>query len=111
MTYKEIFQLAYNKQYNKWHFFPYYLIESGNANEDNCFIELSFIQKWLRDEHRILVNVSFDSYVPDAPAYYAEIHSLSSKNMGEELLSGFLYHKDYDKALAEGIHEALKLLP
>ena len=68
------------------------------------------LQKWLRNEHKIWVNVEFESYLPDVPKYYAEIKSLNSKNMGERLLDGFSLFKTYEEALEQGLLEALKLL-
>lgn len=126
-------RLAKEKGFN-WEYF-YHFNKEGNISENSDIINIgceggletnlhllnndyagiiiacpqSVLQKWLRDEHKIFVNVDFTIYVPNKPKFFATVSSLSSKNMGELLLDGFTLFDTYEQALEEGLQETLKL--
>lgn len=92
-------------------FFTQKDILNAQENGHDCYL-LPFqsqLQEWLRTK-LIFVNVDFDSYKPDVPKYFAEVKSLSCKNMGERLLDGFSLCNTYEEAFEEGLAEGLKIL-
>jgi hypothetical protein len=104
MDFKQFMELAKEKKAP---------ISISKAIENSDIVKLYLLilcQKWLREEHRIFVSVDFESYQPDVPKYSADVHNLSSKNMGERLLDGFTLCDTYEQALMEGVYESLKLL-
>lgn len=75
-------------------------VTSGALDETTV---LAHLQKWLREEHRIFVEVVIMQ--PNAYAF-----TIYSTDEGEELASYKLYSDTYEQALLEGISEGLKLI-
>lgn len=103
-TYKEVFQLAQEKgfelQFTNVDTFEQYFA----APEEWELLELTLIQKWLRDEKKIAVIVDLPSN-----GYYWILHDLSLEQ--DRMISYQKgYSASYEQALLEGINEALKLL-
>lgn len=107
MTYKEVFQLAQDKG-----------MKTPKVYVNNELYCIAYVQKWLRDEHKIHIQ---NSVVPACEGFpngrWGWI--ISNMNKIEDLGKGFeLYEKDrncdaiisYEQALLEGIHNALKLI-
>lgn len=104
ITYKEVFQLAKDKG-SKLRFYAPGLIEVDTENEDNLLLELTLIQKWLRDEHKLYVIVDFPN----------TLHFCRWSIEGESFYTDSRYAKNkdfatYEQALLEGIYQALKLI-
>lgn len=101
MNYKEIFQLAQDKGYTSeitWLSFP--------TLEMYHLVELTLIQKWLRDKHKIIVDVSFDKGIGNtAPTFYCRIYK-GTRDTAKDVPDAAAY----EQALLEGIAEALKLI-
>lgn len=96
--YKEVFQLAKNKGYKLM--YPNKSSITGDALDTANFIELSLIQKWLRDSHKmnvIVINYSIWG-----------IASICSANHSKEIKTPNL--NCYEKVLLSGINEALQLI-
>jgi hypothetical protein len=110
-TFKAIFNLAVAKKYK-----PFHNIERITApNKELTYkqlllIELWLIQRWLFDYKKICISIKAMTHQPDEPKFYPHVMGLSHSNMGEELVTGFLLYDTYDKAMMEGIFEALKLI-
>ena len=71
----------------------------------------TMLNKWIRDNYKILVIVDVD---PDEfnglLNYYPEIKDLSVDKEGLRLLPKRSYHQEYEEALEEGLYEALKII-
>jgi hypothetical protein len=106
--YQEVFQLAKKKGY-KCMFRTY-------VRAEFILLELTLIQKWLRDEHNIVIDI--DSYdvsddverVKDEMWHYSvSVTSPQSRATHNDFVKeGYVTYED---GLLEGIYEALKLLP
>ena len=92
MTCNEVFQLAQDK--------GYYLFDPIRRSD---YIELCMLQKHLRDEHNI--DIEIENQYTDATykCYSAKISAPS----GEELTEHF---NTYEKALLQAIYESLNLI-
>jgi hypothetical protein len=112
-TYKEVFQLAQDKGYKRW------FEDNYGPYGPHDFLELTLIQKWLRDEHKLHIQISV---VPASENFPNGRWGWIIYNMNkiEDLGKGIeLYEKhrncdaiiSHEQALLEGIAEALKLLP
>jgi hypothetical protein len=97
-TYKEVFQLAQERGYK----FKYPTCQVFVEGEPEL-LELTLIQKWLRDEHKILVLidcVSVGELFQPCIKWHKDAHR-------EQYGSGYT---TYEEALLQGIAEALKLI-
>lgn len=79
----------------------------ANGVDTNLLI-LTLIQKWLRDEHKISVEVNstLDSLIAGSPEY----HFGASKWGRNRKYKGSGHHTSYESALLEGIRAALDLI-
>lgn len=114
MTYNELFKLAQEKGYDK----SIILFATGresvtydyNESEIDGLLSLALLQKWLRDEHRVDVNIPISFYDEKITWYNWKIDGFiidrTTSSAGEKLY-GF---DSYEQALLEGINEALKLI-
>lgn len=59
----------------------------------------SLLQRWLREKHRLEINISKDSY----DIYHCMV-------VGDIEIKGPFYDHVYEKALEQGLQEALKLI-
>jgi hypothetical protein len=133
-TYKEVFQLAQDKGYNPIKKTPFTLrccidwmdieVSAGRINADHLpkahdtaklileekeelrLLELTLIQKWLRDEHRINIIVRYSPQI--AQQWFTTIISECYSNKPK--LKDIWNFTTYEQALLEGINEALKLI-
>ena len=110
MNYKEVFQLAQDKGYN-----PEYRVDLSPKEQmsqfadhypsEGRYIDLCLIQKWLRDEHKIEVEVGYTSS-NEGTSYRYGYGTIGKMN--------WIFPRDfkstYEEALLNGIYEALKLL-
>jgi hypothetical protein len=116
MTYKEVFQLAQDKGYKNYLSDIFSDQYTGTRNEGygdleieaevkevEQFLELTLIQKWLREEKQISVVVEDHYSTMDWVARVRPVWALPSEN--GRLCSS------YEQALLFGINEALNLLP
>lgn len=101
MTYKEVFQLAQDKGYSELSYPDF----EGYKYENNILLELTLIQKWLRDEHKTEVVIFPMQFLPKN--YSVEIgNTLTGLQTSHDLK----HFNSYEDALLQGISEALKLL-
>ena len=104
----EVFKLAQEKGY-KLFFHPdqleYYVDEQGNPYVRQILIELTLIQKWLREKHHIIIGVKPTIYVGEKKvAYWYPETSNSVINLKHKF-------KTFEEALSVGIEHGLKQLP
>jgi hypothetical protein len=100
-NYKEVFQLAKDKGYGQyWTDDAYTHLADG---ELNVYQELCCIQKWMRDEHKIVLSVaSMNPYFQ----WFLQDHEKETEH--SYLKSGS--ESTYEEALLQGVLEGLKLL-
>lgn len=112
--YKTVFQLAQDKGYDISPFHSYLNLALSEVKQE--LIVLTLIQKWLRDEHHLHVELEFRS---SAGIYFFEVIKTNTYTKHSPHYKGgnILYqHREYknglsyEAALLEGINEALKLL-
>ena len=126
MNYKEVFQLAQEKGYKfyfEWdnpykrtykHLDDWKAIDQEIITSNPLLVlaELTLIQKWLRDEHEIIVVPNtFDKGWLEAGKWCYQF-SIADKTDSDE--NRWISAKEYptwEEALLEGITGALKLLP
>lgn len=107
MTYKEVFQLAQEKGY-ELNFVDaakmslYEPLELILDTKNIYLLELTLIQKWLRDEHNLSIIVEDHYSTCDWVVRVRPSWDMPSEN-------GRL-RRTYEEALLEGIAEALKIL-
>lgn len=102
MTLKEVFQLAESKGYIPT---DYTLNENGfhgYLSDDQYYLEMCFIQKWLRDSHKLFVEV-----VIMQPNKYA--FTVYDTKTAEEVVGYTDYSNTPLEALSQGISKALQL--
>jgi len=99
------FDIPYRGYNDNGELYPSWFVNDNNYRNLPYYFAppQSVLQKWLRDEHNIVVFVSF-AY-GDFGRYAAEVHS---KKMN--VVDGFTIFDNYEKALEEGLQEALKLI-
>jgi hypothetical protein len=104
MNYKEVFQLAQDKGY-----LPCERFLNGNGfrspefeTEEVQLLELTLIQKWLREQHHIDLAIRLDY---EAGKYFYDLDAPNWEPIISDELSD-----TYEQALLEGIAEALKLI-
>jgi hypothetical protein len=101
MDYKKVFELAENKGY------PFFQVKKKmnfKSYKDNpvwILFELTLIQKWLREEHNIAVEVRWFE------GYTAVYKRMDIQNMSREELPR---RQTYEEALLEGVEKALQLI-
>jgi hypothetical protein len=109
---KEVFQLAQDKGYE----LVFIDVDKMNIYEPlelvldskNCLLlELTLIQKWLRDEFEYNVIVKPTDVNVSVCYYQWEIITTAF----EKIITNQIIYPSYENALPDGIHEALKLLP
>ena len=102
INYKDVFQLAQSKGYNG----VFNMVVNFIEREKALLFELTLIQKWLRDEHKIFIqpivrknddDIFFSGHVEKV---VADEMRLVRHPRGES----------YEEALLNGINEALKLI-
>lgn len=99
--YKTVFQLAQDKGYKFYISFEWANQLAADNRETELLVELTLIQKWLRDEHKLFVSISYLSGL-----FWLElVRDYNTK----QLLPISKFHS-YESALLEGINEALKLI-
>jgi hypothetical protein len=108
-TYKEVFQLAQDKGYLPCDRF---LNENGFRmpefeTDEVKLIELTLIQKWLRDEHKIYFEIDTTRIKQDVI-----VHRVAASRLIAGMVRRITTYKytSYEQALLEGINEALKLI-
>lgn len=116
--YKTVFQLAQDKGYPIYkHFYPAIMVLEDKPERDEhlqrtIYYELCAIQKWLRDEHKIIIELQFS---PQNSMFYAKIYNtnrpfaymMDMQTFSDGFVNGF---NSCESALLSGIHEALKLI-
>lgn len=107
MNYKKTFELAQEKGYKCKFNWPW-IDEHGKSHWDldYFFLECCWCQKWLRDEHDIHVVVNPGFGYPTWYIWRISVRDASYNDLVPEDST-----EVYEEALAEGIKEALKLLP
>ena len=119
MNYKEVFQLAQDKGYemaflNRLSEYEKDTKRFEIALSETVLLELTLIQKWLRDEHKLQMMI-ITSGTKDNLQYVAIMQYcyLPDTEMADELRKvgkRIPYSTTYEQALLEGINEALKLI-
>lgn len=80
-------------------------------DEQTALLELTLIQKWLREERRIDININVSFYDLQTTFYNYRIDSFQGLESPITSALEKLYGYDsYEYALLEGINEALKLI-
>ncbi len=107
--YKTVFQLAESKGYN-----PEFNVQlepkeiksqfADHYPEECRYIDLCLIQKWLRDERKIIVQIELT--VKAKPLYRAFVYPIETFKSSAKCE----WIDNYEQALIEGINEALKLI-
>ena len=70
----------------------------------------SLLQKWLRDKHKLYVTIDCCVY-GDPERYAAYLSGYGKKGLfANPIVDGFTIYDNYEKALEEGLEEALKLI-
>lgn len=116
-NYKEVFQLAQDKGFIRPYNFHNYAVTGSKdytiADSAISLLWLTLIQRWLRDEHKIFVNV----FPYDAEDFAKAVYGVNIINIEwgmykechvEKMLR--TYPPSYEEALLNGINEALKLI-
>lgn len=122
--YKTVFQLAQDKGYGSLKVLTNYqnLFESEISSiyqseitpddldkivdADYLLLELTLIQKWLRDKHKIdVVSLAYTMSLEDQTKKYIWMIYKKSASTANKM-----FFDSYEDALLNGIHEALKLL-
>ena len=107
---KETFELAKLKGFDEK------ICRCGGFPECICNDPLptqALIQKWLRDNHRLHVEVKPWKSKEDVPTWHAQVFTLMRFNMSFqsfEYVTMFSYGNEYEEALEKGIVSALNLL-
>lgn len=117
-TYKTVFQLAQDKGYKLYQAGSITNMEdvvAANPNRQKyldhvVYIELTLIQKWLRDEHRIKSGLH---HIYDGSASFKVWTIGANTRKPNEYALAFMtaYYDMDEQALLNGVGEALKLLP
>lgn len=109
MNYKEVFQLAQEKGCPDWMHKQYdvSLYEYEMEHNNVLLLQLTLIQKWLRDEHNIQIIITASGKAEEMRYHFiAPVAYLPNKARMDVI------RKDsYEQTLLEGIGETLKLLP
>lgn len=115
--YKTVFQLAQNKGYDSiLAMFARYGGDAALPHEitGNAMrlCELTLIQKWLRDEHGVDIEIHNQyTNAKEGKWYYPALFSQQlNYQFGRKVLSTN-QNTSYESALLNGINEALKLIP
>lgn len=76
------------------------------------YLTQALLQRWLREKHLIFITIDIVPYSqPNAVVSYTiKIKSLSSKNQGENLATGFLETNSYEKSLEVALVIGLNLI-
>jgi hypothetical protein len=94
---------------------PYNYGEPMLIDEGDCSApRQSELQKWLREEHNILVIVDIDPDIYNGKVNYtADVKNCDNNSdaIGIRLLDGFTKFQSYEEALEEGLLQALNLIP
>jgi hypothetical protein len=109
---KETFELAKLKG------FDVYICRCGGfpdciCNHDNLLPTQAIVQKWLRDKHRLHVEVKPWKSEEDIPTWHAQVFTLKLFNVSFqsfEYVTMFSYGKEYEEALEKGIISALNCI-
>jgi hypothetical protein len=88
--------------------------DKSTVNEDCILVPTqALLQKWLRDEHSLHVEVKPWKSKEDIPVWHAQVFTLLRFNMSFqsfEYVTMFSYGKEYEEALEKGLISALNLL-
>jgi hypothetical protein len=106
ITHYNVFQLAQEKGYNLFHNSALLWTKEGEEHLIRYIeplLELTLIQKWLRDEHKIHI-VIYHQKVKGVDIYQVNVQ------LDDERLKHIGHSESYEQALLEGIHEALKFI-
>lgn len=99
-----------NKELTKYNYYMYcFSLEELEEYEDEILYlapAQSFLQKWLREEHNIHININ-TFYFIDIKKFGYEIEDIVYDD-GALILSGT--QGKYEEALEKGLYEALKLI-
>ena len=112
MNYKEVFQLAQEKGY-KVDVDSLFLVHHSTEDGDTkLLLKLTLIQKWLRDEHEIIVVPNtFDKGWLEAGKWCYQFSIADKTDSDEDRWISAKEYPTWEEALLEGITGALKLLP
>lgn len=106
MTYKEVFQLAQDKGYKcrmNWQIVKQGMTHQIFPVDELVIFELTLIQKWLRDEKEIDIEVSNQYTSPVLGKwYFAKVLYMDRRVL--------MNKRTYEDALLDGITEALNLI-
>lgn len=109
INYKDVFQLAQDKGYKLHDNRPIPQALSEETKQKIILLELTLIQKWLRDEHKIFLEISQQQYyAPNKIVFSVNPAKLIAEQMRITTVSPKA--ETYEEALLNGINEALKLI-
>lgn len=98
-NYKDVFQLADDKGFSS-------CIDDQRTPD---YLKLAEVQKWLRDEHKIFLEISQQQYyAPNKIVFSVNPAKLIAEQMRITTVSPKA--ETYEEALLNGINEALKLI-
>jgi hypothetical protein len=104
MTYKEVFQSAQDKGYKLYHKPAFLWTKEGEEHlirDIEPQLELTLIQKWLREKHNISMWAFQEKRLDAGFVVYID-GKLKAHNHGRL--------RTYEDAMLEGIYESLKLI-
>ena len=110
-NYKDTFQLAQDKGYEA----QFTNVDTSEkyfaAPKEWQLLELTLIQKWLRDEYKIMVQPMYVFHRTDEGLPPFNVGKIPNSHTSYIATGENIWCDTYEQALLEGIHEALKLLP
>lgn len=110
MNYKKVFQLAQDKGCKI--IYSDSVLENTRAKEDEdrlVLFNLVWIQKWLRDEYKIDIDIDREGAI-QTPTQGYKVTVYSIKRVLFHWETGGVIHS-YEEALLQGIKAALELIP
>jgi len=97
-------------------------VEAKYSNKDFYYLWMCELQKWLREEHNIILIVKFETIDDSETAYTWNIIEYIEEGVGRKkdtwdfykrtdyFSKRMMWWKIYEEALEEGLKEALKLI-
>ena len=107
---KELIDLCKSKGYDKFH--PQWF-ENNKLSPETWYLELCLLQKWLRDVHKILVEVNYRNFSAKGAAGYFYVYGTKGPLYSAKTYIGETVWKGYDiyeEALEDALCQVLKLI-
>lgn len=108
--YSTVFQLAKDKGFPVGQSQGYLGFGIYKNKPNRILMEFALIQKWLRDEHKIDIELGVARYDEKTTYYQYRIDGLNLDKVYSSSARMLYGYPSYEEALLNGIHEALKLI-